>query len=98
MLITRRRELSAYVASPRGASNLTAEASTKTQKGVTMMAPLIESPGHDPIASTLSAADDRIILTHWLPPREGIVPQIRIGDAGSALSGLYQSPQRDWCS
>jgi len=39
----------------------------------------IEQPTHDPIASTLSAADDRIVLTDWLPPQEGIVPRIRIG-------------------
>jgi sulfoxide reductase catalytic subunit YedY len=34
---------------------------------------------HDPLAATLSAADDRILLSHWLPPREGIVPRIRVG-------------------
>ena len=39
----------------------------------------IESPPHDPIASTLSAADDRIVMSEWLPPQEGIVPRIRIG-------------------
>jgi methionine sulfoxide reductase catalytic subunit len=39
----------------------------------------IKLPPHDPIASTLSSADDRIILTHWLPPREGIIPHIRVG-------------------
>jgi methionine sulfoxide reductase catalytic subunit len=39
----------------------------------------IQAPPHDPIASTLSAADDRIVLSHWLPPRDGIVPHIRIG-------------------
>ena len=39
----------------------------------------IKLPPHDPIASTLSAADDRIVLSHWLPPQEGIVPRIRIG-------------------
>ncbi len=39
----------------------------------------IKSPSHDPLASTLTAADDRILLSHWLPPRKGIVPQIRIG-------------------
>jgi sulfoxide reductase catalytic subunit YedY len=33
----------------------------------------------DAIASTLSSADDRIVLSQWLPPREGIVPHIRIG-------------------
>ena len=39
----------------------------------------IKLPPHDPIASTLSSADDRIVLTHWLPPRDGIVPHVRIG-------------------
>jgi len=39
----------------------------------------IELPPHDPIASTLSAADDRIVMSEWLPPQEGIVPRIRIG-------------------
>lgn len=39
----------------------------------------IERPPHDPIASTLSAADDRIVLSEWLPPQEGIVPRIRVG-------------------
>jgi hypothetical protein len=38
----------------------------------------IKLPPHDPIASTLSAADDRIVLSHWLPPHQGIVPLIRI--------------------
>lgn len=33
----------------------------------------------DPPAPTLSSADDRIVLSHWLPPREGIIPHIRIG-------------------
>ena len=36
-------------------------------------------PPHDPVASTLSAADDRIVMSDWLPPQEGIVPRIRIG-------------------
>ena len=39
----------------------------------------IELPPHDPIASTLSAADDRIVMSDWLPPQEGIVPRICIG-------------------
>jgi thiosulfate reductase cytochrome b subunit len=30
-----------------------------------------------PIESTLSAADDRIVLSDWVPPRKGIVPEIR---------------------
>jgi sulfoxide reductase catalytic subunit YedY len=39
----------------------------------------IKAPPHDSIASTLSTADDRIVLSDWTPPREGIVPQIRVG-------------------
>ena len=39
----------------------------------------IKLPSHDPTASTLSAADDRIVMSDWLPPQEGIVPRIRIG-------------------
>lgn len=35
--------------------------------------------GHDPLAQSLSAADDRVRLSHWLPPRQGILPHIRIG-------------------
>lgn len=36
-------------------------------------------PAHDPIAAALSGADDRVVLSHWLPPHQGIVPRIRIG-------------------
>jgi hypothetical protein len=50
----------------------------------------IKSPPHDPIASTLSSADDRIALTHWLPPRMGIIPQIRIG--GRWINVLWSIP------
>jgi methionine sulfoxide reductase catalytic subunit len=39
----------------------------------------IMSPPHDLISSQLTSADDRIVLSHWLPPREGIIPHIRIG-------------------
>jgi len=34
---------------------------------------------HDPLAKSLSAADDRVRLSEWLPPQEGVVPRIRIG-------------------
>jgi DMSO/TMAO reductase YedYZ molybdopterin-dependent catalytic subunit/thiosulfate reductase cytochrome b subunit len=34
---------------------------------------------HDPIETNLSFADDRVRLNHWLPPRIGVVPRIRIG-------------------
>src|SRR6185437_833240 len=39
----------------------------------------ITPPPHAPITPTLSAADDRITLSNWLPPQQGIVPVIRIG-------------------
>ena len=36
-------------------------------------------PGHDPIEASLTHADDRILLSHWLPPQAGIVPRVRFG-------------------
>jgi DMSO/TMAO reductase YedYZ molybdopterin-dependent catalytic subunit/thiosulfate reductase cytochrome b subunit len=39
----------------------------------------VTAPPHDPIAASLTPADDRIVLSHWLPPQEGIVPRIRVG-------------------
>jgi DMSO/TMAO reductase YedYZ molybdopterin-dependent catalytic subunit/thiosulfate reductase cytochrome b subunit len=39
----------------------------------------LQPPPHDPVAATLSAPDDRTILTHWIPPRQGIVPHLRLG-------------------
>lgn len=38
----------------------------------------VNEGGHDKLASQLSGADDRIRLAHWLPPRYGTVPHIRI--------------------
>jgi thiosulfate reductase cytochrome b subunit len=35
---------------------------------------------HDPLAERLSAADDRVRLSHWLPPQEGVAPRIRLGE------------------
>ena len=34
---------------------------------------------HDPLAKRLSAADDRVRLSHWLPPQAGVIPRVRIG-------------------
>jgi methionine sulfoxide reductase catalytic subunit len=34
---------------------------------------------HDVLATSLTAADDRVRLNDWLPPQTGIVPRIRIG-------------------
>ncbi len=33
----------------------------------------------EPLERSLTGADDRLLLNHWLPPQTGIVPQIRIG-------------------
>ena len=33
----------------------------------------------DPLEEQLSRADDRIRLSHWLPPRYGLIPHLRIG-------------------
>jgi methionine sulfoxide reductase catalytic subunit len=37
-----------------------------------------ETP-HDHVETGLSAADDRLRLSEWLPPQEGVVPRVRIG-------------------
>jgi DMSO/TMAO reductase YedYZ molybdopterin-dependent catalytic subunit/thiosulfate reductase cytochrome b subunit len=34
---------------------------------------------HDPLAMKLSSADDRVLLSKWLPPQAGVVPKVRIG-------------------
>ena len=36
-------------------------------------------PVHDPLEVSLSAADDRVRLSHWMPPQAGVMPKIRIG-------------------
>jgi len=41
------------------------------------IAPAHHSP--DPLETGLSGADDRIRMSKWLPPQEGVVPRIRIG-------------------
>ena len=44
-----------------------------------MTSPLGTGQPHDPLATTLTVADDRVRLNHWLPPQTGVVPRIRIG-------------------
>ncbi len=44
-----------------------------------MTEPRKTSSPHDPRAASLSGADDRLRLSDWLPPQQGIVPRIRIG-------------------
>ena len=34
---------------------------------------------HDPLAMKLSNADDRVLLSSWLPPQAGVVPKVRFG-------------------
>ena len=34
---------------------------------------------HDRLATRLTNADDRVRLSHWLPPQAGVVPKVRIG-------------------
>jgi DMSO/TMAO reductase YedYZ molybdopterin-dependent catalytic subunit/thiosulfate reductase cytochrome b subunit len=43
------------------------------------MAHIRPAPPHDPVEVSLSPADDRVRLNHWLPPQAGVVPRIRIG-------------------
>jgi thiosulfate reductase cytochrome b subunit len=38
-----------------------------------------ENPSRSPLTAELSTADDRLRLSHWLPPRHGIAPHIRFG-------------------
>jgi sulfoxide reductase catalytic subunit YedY len=33
----------------------------------------------EPLEGALTGADDRLLLSHWLPPQEGIAPRVRIG-------------------
>ena len=37
-----------------------------------------QSPSPEPLRASLSGADDRIRLSHWMPPQQGIFPRIRI--------------------
>jgi DMSO/TMAO reductase YedYZ molybdopterin-dependent catalytic subunit/thiosulfate reductase cytochrome b subunit len=37
------------------------------------------TPAHDSLAASLSTADDRVRLSHWLPPKSGVLPKVRIG-------------------
>lgn len=39
-----------------------------------------ETPNpHDPLAASLSSADDRVRLSEWTPPQWGVIPRMRIG-------------------
>jgi sulfoxide reductase catalytic subunit YedY len=47
-------------------------------------------PRHDPLAATLTHADDRVMISHWLPPQAGVIPEIRLG--GRWYSMLWLVP------
>jgi sulfoxide reductase catalytic subunit YedY len=44
-----------------------------------METPFKTTPSHDPLAASLTIADDRVLLSKWMPPSEGILPRVRIG-------------------
>jgi len=50
----------------------------------------VGSVSPEPLRAALSDADDRVILSHWLPPSQGIVPRIRIGQRW--ISTLWTLP------
>ena len=39
-----------------------------------------QPPSPEPLRASLSGADDRIRLNHWMPPQQGIFPRIRMGN------------------
>jgi len=47
-------------------------------------------PSPEPLRASLSDADDRIRLDHWIPPQQGIAPRIRIG--GRWINTLWALP------
>lgn len=51
---------------------------TKEHQATNDTSPAQPASVHDPLAAQLSDADDRLRLSHWLPPQKGIVPLIRL--------------------
>ena len=43
------------------------------------MSTLPQPPSTEPLRASLSCADDRLRLNHWMAPQQGIAPRIRIG-------------------
>jgi sulfoxide reductase catalytic subunit YedY len=43
------------------------------------MPTLPQPPSTEPLRASLSDADDRLRLSHWMAPQQGIAPRIRIG-------------------
>ena len=53
------------------------------------MSTLPQPPSTEPLRASLSCADDRLRLNHWMAPQQGIAPRIRIGRRWiNALWGL----------
>src|ERR1700730_2819 len=68
------------------------------------MPTLPQPPSTEPLRASLSDADDRLRLNHWMAPQQGIAPRIRIGRrwvntlwglpiGAAALLGLIASAQ-----
>ncbi len=50
--------------------------------------PSVTSPRHDPLATLLTHADDRVDVNHWLPPQAGVFPEVRIGRRWFSMAWL----------
>ena len=47
-----------------------------------------QPPSAEPLRASLSDADDRIRLNHWMPPQQGIFPRITHGSTGDGIAHL----------
>ncbi len=55
---------------------------------------LPDTPAAEPLRATLSDADDRVRLDHWMAPQPAIVPRIRIGRRWlSVVAAIAARPQ-----
>ena len=54
--------------------------------------PTLGSP--DPLRASLSDADDRLLVNHWMPPNEELGPAFGSAGAGSTPCGAFQSALR----
>ena len=61
---------------------------TKLKTVLSKPQPSVTAPRHDPLAATLTHADDRVNRSHWLPPQSGVFPEIRIGQRWYSMAWL----------
>lgn len=50
-----------------------------------------ERLAHDPVEASLTLADDRVKLDHWLPPQAGVMPKVRVGQRWISVMWRYLS-------